>query len=86
MELVRIQPEVEQRAQRESSVISRSRSLEAEYASGDVELTNATSRQDMPLDGGYGWICTLAVFLINGATWGVNSVRPLDIFLEVARH
>ena len=26
---------------------------------------------------GYGWICTLCVFLINAHTWGVNSVGSL---------
>ena len=29
---------------------------------------------DIPPDGGYGWICVAAVFLINAHTWGVNSV------------
>jgi hypothetical protein len=29
---------------------------------------------DIPPDGGYGWVCVACVFLINGHTWGVNSV------------
>lgn len=33
-------------------------------------------RVDVPPDGGYGWVCTACVFLINAHTWGVNSVRP----------
>lgn len=28
-------------------------------------------------DGGYGWICVVAVFLINAHTWGVNIVWTL---------
>lgn len=35
--------------------------------------TNVTSREDVPPDGGYGWVCTICVFLINANTWGVNS-------------
>lgn len=27
-----------------------------------------------PPDGGYGWLCVLAQFLINGFTWGVAAV------------
>ncbi len=27
-----------------------------------------------PPDGGYGWVCTTCVFLVNAHTWGVNSV------------
>lgn len=29
---------------------------------------------DLPPDGGYGWVCTAAFFMINAHTWGVNSV------------
>lgn len=29
-----------------------------------------------PPDGGYGWICVLAQFIINGFTWGVAAVGP----------
>ncbi|EED14710.1 MFS transporter (Mch2), putative [Talaromyces stipitatus ATCC 10500] len=27
-----------------------------------------------PLDGGYGWVCVMCVFLVNTHTWGINSV------------
>ena len=35
---------------------------------------------DVPPDGGYGWVCTACVFLINAHTWGVNSVCPIRVF------
>jgi hypothetical protein len=28
-----------------------------------------------PPDGGYGWVCVLAQFIVNGFTWGVAAVR-----------
>jgi hypothetical protein len=28
-----------------------------------------------PPDGGYGWVCVVAQFFINGFTWGVVAVR-----------
>ncbi|KAK3714804.1 hypothetical protein LTR37_007539 [Vermiconidia calcicola] len=43
----------------------------------DVEFEdsriNVAAREDVPPDGGYGWICTGCVFVINAHTWGVNS-------------
>lgn len=27
------------------------------------------------VDGGYGWVCVVCVFLVNAHTWGINSVR-----------
>lgn len=30
---------------------------------------------DLPPDGGYGWVCVASVFWINAHTWGINSVR-----------
>ncbi|KAL3422595.1 major facilitator superfamily transporter [Phlyctema vagabunda] len=34
---------------------------------------NATEVEDIPPNGGYGWVCVLCVFLINTHTWGINS-------------
>lgn len=31
------------------------------------------SAKQLP-EGGYGWVCAVSVFLINGHTWGINSV------------
>lgn len=46
---------------------------------GTLEEQNDASRQtkpneDVPPDGGYGWVCVACVFWINAHTWGVNSV------------
>lgn len=35
--------------------------------------TNVAEREDVPPDGGYGWVVTTCVFFINASTWGVNS-------------
>ena len=40
----------------------------------ETELTNLATIEPIPPNGGYGWICTLSVFLINAHTWGINSV------------
>ncbi|KIX99828.1 uncharacterized protein Z520_04464 [Fonsecaea multimorphosa CBS 102226] len=34
---------------------------------------DAVSVEDVPPNGGYGWVCTACVFLINAHTWGLNS-------------
>jgi len=53
--------------------VSRARSA----SKHDVDLvgiqTNVSTREDTVPDGGYGWICTACVFLINAHTLGVNS-------------
>ncbi|KAK3390287.1 major facilitator superfamily domain-containing protein [Podospora didyma] len=36
--------------------------------------------EDVPPDGGYGWVCTVCAFLINANTWGVNAAW--GIFLD----
>ena len=37
--------------------------------------SNIADREDVPPDGGYGWVCSIAFLFINAHTWGVNSVR-----------
>jgi hypothetical protein len=32
---------------------------------------------DVPPDGGYGWVIVACTFIINAHTWGVNSVYIL---------
>ena len=53
-----------------------------EKTSDDSELTSNHEHppqspprhtEDVPPDGGYGWICVACNFLINGHTWGINS-------------
>ena len=34
--------------------------------------------EDVPPDGGYGWICTACVFMLNAHSWGINSVSLLS--------
>ena len=38
------------------------------------------SLEDVPPNGGYGWVCTACVFLMNANTWGVNAAW--GIFLD----
>ena len=40
----------------------------------DGPQINIAEREDVPPDGGYGWVCTACVFMVNAHTWGVNSV------------
>ena len=39
------------------------------------QVSDEKPHQDVPPDGGYGWICVACAAFINGNTWGVNSVR-----------
>ncbi|KAF4306298.1 putative transporter ESBP6 [Botryosphaeria dothidea] len=46
--------------------------------------TNIILQEDVPPNGGYAWVCTACVFLINAHTWGVNGAWGviLNYFLE----
>ncbi|KAF5260514.1 hypothetical protein FOXYS1_8829 [Fusarium oxysporum] len=35
--------------------------------------TNVFIIEPIPPNGGYGWVCTFSVFLINAHTWGINA-------------
>ena len=37
------------------------------------DVVSATEKDDIPPDGGYGWVCVACNFLINAHTWGINS-------------
>jgi len=39
----------------------------------DVENTISPKADDIPPNGGYGWVCVACCFFINGHTWGLNS-------------
>ncbi|KAI5457175.1 major facilitator superfamily domain-containing protein [Mariannaea sp. PMI_226] len=39
----------------------------------DFDETRWKTVEPNPPNGGYGWVCTLSVFLINAHTWGINS-------------
>ncbi|KAL2828914.1 major facilitator superfamily domain-containing protein [Aspergillus cavernicola] len=39
----------------------------------DTAIQGAKSGEDIPPDGGYGWVCVASVFWINAHTWGINS-------------
>ena len=60
-------------------------SAKIQQASVDaLELDNAAISQDpknadLPPEGGYGWVCVACVALVNGHTWGINSVCNLEI-------
>ncbi|KAK4125874.1 MFS general substrate transporter [Parathielavia appendiculata] len=45
-----------------------------------ASLSNVANLEDVPPDGGYGWVCTFCVFMINANTWGVNSAY--GVFLD----
>jgi hypothetical protein len=56
----------------------------ADHKPADNEPVTMDPEQAQPpapieIDGGYGWICVVCVFLINAHTWGINSVRSRDL-------
>ncbi|KAK0701731.1 major facilitator superfamily domain-containing protein [Lasiosphaeria miniovina] len=46
----------------------------------EAAVGNVATVEDVPPDGGYGWMCTFCVFMINANTWGVNT--SWGIFLD----
>ncbi|RDW58184.1 hypothetical protein BP6252_13595 [Coleophoma cylindrospora] len=52
-----------------------SRNAAVDFLSEDPaeDSTNVVEQEDVPPNGGYGWVCVACVFLINANTWGVNS-------------
>jgi hypothetical protein len=40
----------------------------------DAAPADDITREDVPPDGGYGWICVAACFTTNCFTWGAVSV------------
>ncbi|KAG8410979.1 hypothetical protein J3459_016762 [Metarhizium acridum] len=41
--------------------------------SDDDAMANVATAEPVPPNGGYAWVCTFAVFLINAHTWGINA-------------
>lgn len=50
----------------------------AQIARDPEETLQTETAEDVPPDGGYGWVCVACVFLINAHTWGINSVSLCD--------
>jgi hypothetical protein len=44
----------------------------------DVRANENIAIEDVPPDGGYGWVCVAACFTINCFTWGAVSVSFED--------
>ncbi|KAL5332917.1 major facilitator superfamily domain-containing protein [Aspergillus crustosus] len=42
-------------------------------AHGRAPVAQEEKAEDVPPDGGYGWVCVASVFWINAHTWGINS-------------
>ncbi|TVY80782.1 putative transporter MCH2 [Lachnellula suecica] len=42
-------------------------------ASSSAAIANVVEEEDVPPNGGYGWICVICIFWVNAHTWGINS-------------
>ncbi|PLN85360.1 MFS transporter [Aspergillus taichungensis] len=58
---------------REDAVRQRSSSQQEKQDRTEAEDLEAKYQQDVPPDGGYGWVCVTCVFWMNAHTWGINS-------------
>ena len=67
-------------ARRDPSTEQTSDSEKAFETQIEPQSRQASPPEDVPPDGGYGWVCTACVALINAHTWGVNS--SYGIFLS----
>jgi hypothetical protein len=47
--------------------------------------SHAREREAVPPNGGFGWVCVVCLHLINGHTWGLNSVSDCS-YLSTANH
>ena len=47
---------------------------------------HASEREDIPPNGGYGWVCVACVLMINAHTWGINSVRNPPTFYHTLQN
>ncbi|KAF4472743.1 MFS transporter (Mch2) [Fusarium albosuccineum] len=48
--------------------------------------TQSHPHLDDPPEGGYGWICVAATFLINAHTWGINSAYGVILSFYLSDH
>lgn len=63
--------ELAQTACRQNQHPSREEPSDIEQSGGPIPEANAF--EDIPPNGGYGWVCTFCSFLITVHTWGINA-------------
>lgn len=51
-------------------------SVSREKATDSSSIIQSTS-EEVLIDGGYGWVCVVAVAFINACTWGISTVSIL---------
>lgn len=70
---------VDQRSENDhnENIVNQNPITDIELVEPSPVVVNAVNIQDVPPNGGYGWVCTVCVFLINANTWGINSVSTV---------